>query len=355
MDYAVDEVNQVTLFNAVNGATITIETNDGSEVVTEVPPMEPNEVKSFDYDVDLAVQVKVTFNGVGAIASLGICFDGTNTPAPQQLAPPVETFEPSVSPSTSPSAPPSFAPIPVNECPEDVELVAVVGDMEYPEIPILIVEQTTEKVTFRVQNTFTETLSDLYIDFHSGEAGDTECVSESNVGRLEYFEYTAYCMKNCPITIVDIWAQDSSLAGGNNAVVPECCKPLTDHSLPTVQYTFKIHCDSQCPETYRRNLVEDVDTVKVGSDEALAEFKDKKAAGVVGDDVPKESGFDAHFCTSQDYPCGEEDDQVYVCHYSARRGYQTFCVSEEDSDIMSFYPKDYCGPCVGGYASAQVA
>jgi hypothetical protein len=40
---------------------------------------------------------------------------------------------------------------------------------------------------------------------------------------------------------------------------------------------------------------------------------------------------------------------VYACHYSARHGYQTFCVPEPDSDILGFYPKDYCGPCVGGY------
>jgi hypothetical protein len=40
---------------------------------------------------------------------------------------------------------------------------------------------------------------------------------------------------------------------------------------------------------------------------------------------------------------------VYACHYSARHGYQTFCVPELDSDILGFYPKDYCGPCVGGY------
>ena len=38
---------------------------------------------------------------------------------------------------------------------------------------------------------------------------------------------------------------------------------------------------------------------------------------------------------------------VYVCHYSVRDGYKTFCVPEADSDALRFYPKDYCGQCVG--------
>merc|ERR1712071_685245 len=50
---------------------------------------------------------------------------------------------------------------------------------------------------------------------------------------------------------------------------------------------------------------------------------------------------DVPYCLSKDYPCeGEEDNMVYVCHYSARQGYQTFCVPEADSDILRFYPND---------------
>ena len=67
---------------------------------------------------------------------------------------------------------------------------------------------------------------------------------------------------------------------------------------------------------------------------------------------PSMDAKDGHFCDSADYPCGEDgDDLVYVCHYSAKHGYQTFCVPEPDSDVLGFYPKDYCGPCVGGYGA----
>merc|ERR1712183_598636 len=54
-----------------------------------------------------------------------------------------------------------------------------------------------------------------------------------------------------------------------------------------------------------------------------------------------------HFCVVEDYPCGPNNSKVHVCHYSARDGYKTFCVPEADSDALRFYPKDYCGACVG--------
>jgi hypothetical protein len=241
-----------------------------------------------------------------------------------------------------------------------VELIAVVGDI-YPSIPIYVTEQTTTMVKFRVQNSFVETLNALYVQFAEGVHGDSECYPSTNVGRGDFVEYTAYCMKNCPITIVELWAQDNSFPPvGNNAVIPECCHPLSSDFQPTVQYTFKIHCDSQCPTHLypaTRSLAEQgLDDIREGSLQALAEFKDLSvAAAPPGDEVSdnKKVLGDAHFCTSQDYPCGPDGEEVYVCHYSSRAGYQTFCVPEVDSDIMSFYPKDYCGPCVGGYGGSS--
>jgi len=58
------------------------------------------------------------------------------------------------------------------------------------------------------------------------------------------------------------------------------------------------------------------------------------------------------YCSSSDFPCGDDDDTVYVCHYSSLKGYQTFCIPEVDSDVVQFYQTDYCGPCVGGYGAA---
>jgi len=54
------------------------------------------------------------------------------------------------------------------------------------------------------------------------------------------------------------------------------------------------------------------------------------------------------YCSKNDFPC-EGKSHVYVCHYSTRGGYNTFCIPEKDSEVIRFYSHDYCGPCVGGY------
>jgi len=54
------------------------------------------------------------------------------------------------------------------------------------------------------------------------------------------------------------------------------------------------------------------------------------------------------YCSKNDFPC-EGESHVYVCHYSTRGGYNTFCIPEKDAEVIRFYSHDYCGPCVGGY------
>ena len=76
-----------------------------------------------------------------------------------------------------------------------------------------------------------------------------------------------------------------------------------------------------------------------------------KDDSILLDPPPRDNAALVHFCSSVDYPCGENGGMVNVCHYSSRDGYQTYCVLESDSDIIAYVPKDYCGPCVGGYQS----
>jgi hypothetical protein len=66
--------------------------------------------------------------------------------------------------------------------------------------------------------------------------------------------------------------------------------------------------------------------------------------------VDQEEDF-SYYCLAKDFPCEGGEDFVHVCHYSARLGYQTFCIPESDSEVLRFYAKDYCGPCIGGFAA----
>ena len=99
-----------------------------------------------------------------------------------------------------------------------------------------------------------------------------------------------------------------------------------------------------CPASPSSRRMEDI-----VSKEAFA--AGETASGASG---PSEDEEDVPYCVSEDFPCeGDGEDMVYVCHYSARKGYQTFCIPESDSDILRFYPSDYCGPCEGGYGGVQ--
>jgi len=223
----------------------------------------------------------------------------------------------------------------------------------YPDLPVTITFQNTTHVKFKVENTFPFSASSIFTEYHSGSFGETECLEEENVEKDSSveIEFVAYCMKHTKISIVNVWVTDCSevspfLDDGDNAEVPECCHP--GEECRTVQYTFKLPCVDPCPEISTLPITE-------------APVAEPVSPPVVGDrrytlgtrrNMEEAANSDDHFCVVEDYPCGPENYKVYVCHYSARDGYKTFCVPEPDSDALRFYPKDYCGPCVGGYANA---
>jgi hypothetical protein len=232
----------------------------------------------------------------------------------------------------------------------------------YPEIPIIITMQNVSHVSFQVQNTFGSTISSVFTQYHSGSFGETECLEEENVENLVPIDFTAKCMRNTKISIVNIWITDcettevSFLNGADNAEIPECCH--AGDICNTVQYTFKLPCVDPCPEDeiitsdesstdapLQRKLASDMIREKKAHEGSTSEFEE-----ITGH--PESNDIEDHFCVIEDYPCGVHNDKVHVCHYSARDGYKTFCVPEGDSDALRFYPKDYCGPCVGGYATA---
>jgi len=237
--------------------------------------------------------------------------------------------------------------------------------------------------------------------------GQTECLEEENVesNTIVDIEFTAKCMRHTKISIVNIWVESCEEPGeptflveGDDAEIPECCHP-PPRECKTVQYTFKLPCIPPCPDDSIMPIEDDMPNNDVkpkpkpivrklsGSssssydsnvgrsrrqrsnfashikkrDGSTAEFESVTAKhhdekqpppGSTDNNNNDDDEDDGHFCVIEDYPCGPNNDKVHVCHYSARDGYKTFCVPEPDSDALRFYPKDYCGPCVGGYAHA---
>jgi hypothetical protein len=242
------------------------------------------------------------------------------------------------------NAPPTACP------PGEVTLISSEGTTSYGDIPITITFQNTTHVSFQVTNTFESTMT-VFTQYHTGLYGEVECLEEQNVDSQTLVdEYTAECMTHGAITIVNVWMADptsSTFGTYDDADVPDCCYPEGYTQVPSVQYTFKLSCESLCPEERRR--LEHADTKESSAEEFKGATKDvNKNAGAA---EPSTDGKDGHFCVSVDYPCGDKPDHVHVCHYSARDGYKTYCVPEPDSDVLAFYPKDYCGACIGGYTT----
>ena len=355
-DTPMNEAMSMDILSASSGGKITL--TDINSATHEIAIPSSSVLQNIPLNIEFVTSMAIEFTGAGAIAAFEICHDATATNPPWiDYSPPsdetgVPTGSPTVSPAPSsspsanptstpsaiPSAEPTLEPLPASECPEDVELLSQVGETDYPHIPIVILEQHTTWVKFQVQNPWVDKINSIFTQFHESSTGETECLEEDDLLRGDSVTYTAYCMSHVPITIVDIWAVDDSfLVDKDNGSVPECCHPPADLNLPVVQYTFKIHCISECvPDTNESDEDEDRRLLETSTEETK-----------VVKDSPSEA---AHFCATEDYPCGGADDNlVYVCHYSARKGFQTYCVPEPDSDIVGFYPNDYCGPCVDGY------
>jgi hypothetical protein len=111
---------------------------------------------------------------------------------------------------------------------------------------------------------------------------------------------------------------------------------------------------------FKAQMKEAIDTTSAGIDNvrltAVCESNQRRdlEQGVPSQTMPvAEPGPNAedggYYCSAEDFPCKGGDGNVHVCHYDARRGYQTFCLPEADSEVLRFYSNDYCGPCVGGY------
>jgi len=254
--------------------------------------------------------------------------------------------------------------------------------------------------------------------FGETECLEEENVEQNSQVEIEFLatcmHHTHISIINVWVTDCDDDELPPFLVQADNAQVPECCHP-SEKQCKTVQYTFKLPCISPCPDDedvsvmpipkvpinkpllplpeipitkpqvnggqFERPSSSNYDYNNIGTEgghkrrnlAATADIAKKKNNsistnndGVEGNTEEFESITAEHshdnnddddedpFCVVEDYPCGPNSDKVHVCHYSSRDGYKTFCVPESDSDALRFYPKDYCGPCVG-FGNAHTA
>jgi hypothetical protein len=200
-------------------------------------------------------------------------------------------------------------------------------------------------VTFRVNqiwemNGFDSWFAAVYTDAE----GDLVC---KQVDQINYDSSTLHASKCVDgVSSIDFYVHDPSVIFESLHQVPNVCKQLMKSADSVALHRFEFSCSSTGPCGELQTDICAVQHVEdLENSEAFTAFE---AEGAVYE--PNGNEEDIPYCVSEDFPCeGEGHDMVYVCHYSARKGYQTFCIPETDSDILRFYPNDYCGPCEGGY------
>lgn len=249
-----------------------------------------------------------------------------------------------------------------DSCPEDVVLLNEVNTVFRPGVlsPIRIVSQNDTTVTFQIVNPFGKEIQAMYYQYAASDTGATDCYSDATFAACDPETVTAHCITGGgqgqhalkrSLTIVDVWFADPRyVSPEDDWTIPECCKPAEeDETTNKVLYSFKVYCESYCPERRRRRTEKIDSPVDKTSVDLVASTKEE-GVGTLGADG-EDSKNTGHFCASEDFPCGDEG-YVHICHYSVKDGYQTYCVPEADSDVATYFPKDYCGPCVGGYSES---
>jgi len=250
-----------------------------------------------------------------------------------------ETASPSASPVVSiPDGTPD-TPAPVLDCADPVSLVNVVTGSNtnepFPQGAVQVDGYDTEtgEITFSVKQKWKQgqvSWISLVVDT-DGDGIPETCEKENGFDVNEINEYTTMCDPEKGSVIVQLYLHDGQFKTSSE-LNPGTCdgwptpKAGTLSNVVGYDLTFTCSCSR-----------------RLGVASAMKDSKYEAA------DEPSTDHDDMPYCVAEDFPCeGEEANMVYVCHYSVRKGYQTFCVPEADSDILRFYAHDYCGPCEGG-------
>merc|ERR1719277_1602211 len=124
-----------------------------------------------------------------------------------------ESMHPSSNPTDSATATNSIDALPSlypTGCPpSDPILIKKQGETMYPELPVIITHQNTTHVGFKVQNTFADTVSSIFTEYHPGAFG-TECLEDQNIQQNSHVEtdFVAQCMHSAKISVINVWITD---------------------------------------------------------------------------------------------------------------------------------------------------
>eukprot|EP00980_Cylindrotheca_fusiformis_P020088 scaffold7161_cov133-Cylindrotheca_fusiformis.AAC.11 len=286
------------------------------------------------------------------------------------------TFSPTSGPTYAPTSEPTSGPTsnPTSSVACEVELAFEESDIDWPTNAgpeIVQVDDLSATVTVRFKQTF-ETKSgrssqgdctngqiDWIALVHEDAGLNQVCDRSESLCFGDSYESTLQCDPNDDFAILTVYVSDdhASFSTSENEN-PGSCTEWTSDNTNVAKYKFMIPCKAKCGEFLppRELLGEASEKEDVSQSKSPTEISQSEESPMLKSEAEPSEKQETpnldHYCSNTDFPCGMDKESVHVCHYSARTGYQTFCVSEEDSDILSYYPKDYCGPCLGGFSES---
>jgi len=215
---------------------------------------------------------------------------------------------------------------------------------EYSSQPFIIEELDdagSNEVRFSFTNNWPATMSDIELLYNRGDGLGEQCQSLNSLSSGAMYPNTLAVACNPATQTANI-----EVYVNNNSIKHSSSRNKCGAGSGSCSYVYRMPCstDILCDDVLVRRL----GYVKSGPDE-----NDNNEQGFMTEEMkaagePSKDSEDAPYCVHKDYPCkGDVEKMVRICHYSRQKGFQTFCIPEEDSDMIQFGSRNHCGPCDG--------
>merc|ERR1711865_766230 len=215
---------------------------------------------------------------------------------------------------------------------------------EYSSQPFIIEElgdAGSNEVRFSFTNNWPATMSDIELLYNRGDGLGEQPQSLNSLSSGAMYPNTLAVACNPATQTADI-----EVYVNNDSIKHSSSRNKCGAGSGSCSYVYRMPCSTEilCDDV----LVRQLGYVKSGPDEndnieQGFMTEEMKAAG-----EPSKDSEDAPYCVHKDYPCkGDVEKMVHICHYSRQKGFQTFCIPEEDSDMIQFDSRNHCGPCDG--------
>ena len=149
-----------------------------------------------------------------------------------------------VTPAPAPSCPiqPS-ANVPTSVCEKDIKVVEKVGSTQITGMPIVILEQHGDTVTFMITKQW-DSNGPVYVQYFDPVIRQYYCMQPCGNVTMK-----SHCMARTSIAIVELWVETGTVT--DNAVISQCCfSDAVDYTAGVmkhyVEVTYELFCNSKC-------------------------------------------------------------------------------------------------------------